>query len=413
MKNFIAHTNETRNELLNSLKYASTVDDLFKQVPIKFSNFDLGEALSELETQKNIKRLASFNKTDYATFVGGGIYNKYIPAAVNYIAQRFEFLTAYTPYQPEISQGTLQIIYEYQTMISRLTGMDIANASMYDGATASAEAIIMSHRIARGKKNKALVSNNINPDYKEVIKTYCWAENIEIEWFDTVPEACEDYCCVLMQYPNYYGEIEKIQKTNTTLAVIANPSALAILAPPSDADIVVGDIQSLGIPMSCGGPHAGFMACKEQYMRQMPGRLVGKTVDADGNIAYTLTIQTREQHIKREKATSNICSNQSLIALCATLYLSLIGEKGFKEASILSTKLAHLLSEKLAQKGIKTITNSFFNEFVIEVNSSDEFLAKLKSVNILGGIKLNSTQILVCTTEMNTEDEIQKYVDTI
>ena len=412
MKNFIAHTENERNEMLNSISYNS-LDDLYKHLPVIFNEYKMDNPLSELETQKKLKALSHTNKTEYSNFMGGGVYNKFIPAGINYLAQRMEFLTAYTPYQPEISQGTLQIIYEYQTMISKLTGMDIANASMYDGGSACAEAVLMAHRISRGKLNKCLISKNINPEYMEVIKTYCWAQSIEIELFDKMPDDCSDYFAVLVQYPDYYGEITEIIKPNTTLIVCANLSALSLLKPPSNADIVAGDIQPLGIPVSFGGPHAGYMACKEAYMRQMPGRLVGASVDADGQKAYTLTIQTREQHIKREKATSNICSNQSLIALCATIYLSLLGEKGFRETGIISADLAHKLSEMLSKKGIKTLNKTFFNEFVIEVPDSDEFLSKLKENNILGGIKLDKNKILVCTTEMNTEEELSEYVNTI
>ena len=413
MKNFIAHTDETRKEMLESISYSS-IEDLFRQVPAKLENFRLSNPLSELEAQREIKALARKNKTEYSNFMGGGVYNKFVPACVNYVAQRFEFLTAYTPYQPEISQGTLQVIYEYQTMIARLTGMDIANASMYDAASACAEAVLMAHRINKGKKNKALISNRINPEYKEVIQTYCWAQNIEIEWFENeLPGNVADFCCVLIQYPDYYGEIPVLSRPDTIYIVCANLSALSILKPPAEADIVVGDIQPLGISMSFGGPHAGYMACKEAYMRQMPGRLVGRTVDADGKQAFTLTIQTREQHIKREKATSNICSNQSLIALSATLYLSLLGEKGFRETGILSANLAHALSRMLNGKGIKTLNKNFFNEFVIEVNDADKFLEDLKSEGILGGIKLDKRHILVCTTEMNTEEEIINYVESI
>ncbi len=412
MKNFIAHTNETRNQILKEIS-RSTIEDLFKQIPAKYEEFNLGNAISELDTQRKIKKIANNNSVNYANFVGGGVYNKFIPACVNYIAQRFEFLTAYTPYQPEISQGTLQVIYEYQTMISKLTGMDIANASMYDAGSACAEAILMAHRIARGKKNKALVSEKLNPEYKEVIKTYCWAQNIQIDWFKEQPQNIEEYCCIMIQNPDYFGEINAIEKREATLIVVANLSALSILEPPSEADIVVGDIQPLGISMSFGGPHAGYMACKEAYMRQMPGRLVGKTIDTDGNEAYTLTIQTREQHIKREKATSNICSNQSLVALSATLYLSLLGEAGFKETGIISAKLAHMLSNKLNRIGIKTLNKNFFNEFVIEVENSELFLNKLKQAGILGGIRLNENRILVCATEMNTEEEILAYIDAI
>ncbi len=412
MKNFIAHTDDIRQEMLESINYSS-IEDLFKQIPIQFENFKMSEPLSEMETQKKIKALAKKNKTEYISFLGGGVYNKFIPAAVNYVAERFEFLTAYTPYQPEISQGTLQIIYEYQTMIARITGMDIANASMYDGGSACAEAVLMAHRIQRGKKHKALISNSLNPEYKEVIKTYTWAQGIDVEWFDKMPDDVSDACCVLVQYPNYYGEIEPIPKTDTTLIVCANLSTLSILEPPYDADIVVGDIQPLGIAANFGGPHAGYMACKEAYMRQLPGRLVGRTLDADGNQAFTLTIQTREQHIKREKATSNICSNQSLIALSATLYLSLVGEKGFRETGIISANNAHALSKMLEGKGIKTINKNFFNEFVIEVPDTDTFLKKLKSANILGGIKLDNNKILVCTTEMNSEEDILAYIEAV
>ncbi len=413
MKNFIAHTDDIRNKMLEEIS-CSSMEDLFKQVPIKLKDFNIANPLSELETQREIKAIARKNKTEYSTFMGGGVYNKFIPAAVNYVAQRFEFLTAYTPYQPEISQGTLQVIYEYQTMIARLTGMDIANASMYDASSACAEAVLMAHRICKGKKNRALISNRLNPEYKEVIKTYCWAQDIEIEWFENeLPDNTADYFCVLIQYPDYYGEIPVLSKPDTIYIVCANLSALSIIKPPVEADIVVGDIQPLGIAMNFGGPHAGYMACKEAYMRQMPGRLVGRTLDADGRQAFTLTIQTREQHIKREKATSNICSNQSLIALAATLYLSLLGEKGFRETGVISANLAHALSRMLKGKGVKTLNDNFFNEFVVEIDDADKYLANLKEQGIFGGIKIDKRHVLVCTTEMNTEEEIINYVEAV
>lgn len=407
MKNFLAHNDEIRKEMLEEISCAS-IEDLFKHIPVKMKSFDLSEAMSELETQKLVKTLANKNKTDYVSFIGGGCYNKFIPAAISQVAQRFEFLTAYTPYQPEISQGTLQVMYEYQSMICMLTGMDVANASVYDGGSACAEAISMACRISR--KHNALVSNRLNPEYKEVIKTYAWGAGIELVWFDEIPENNADYACVLVQNPDYYGELTTITSVDTLLIVCTTPASLSVIKPPVEADIVVGDIQTLGIPMSFGGPHAGFMACKEKYMRQLPGRLAGKTLDADGNIAYTLTLQTREQHIRREKATSNICSNQALVALEAALYLSLLGEKGFKQTGILSANLAHSLAEKLSEKGYKVLNKNFFNEFVLEVNNADEFLSKLKSNNILGGLKLADNKILVCATEMNTEEEIEEYV---
>lgn len=412
MKNFLVHTDEVKREMLESIN-ASSIEDLFRQIPQKARMEKLGfeNPLSEMEVQKRIKSLAKKNNTDYATFLGAGAYNKFIPACISQVANRFEFLTAYTPYQPEISQGTLQVMYEFQTMICRLTGMDISNATMYDAASACAEAVLMAVRIS--KKNKVLLSNNLNPEYIDVIKTYCWANEIELNLFDELPEDTKDYACVLIQNPDFYGEITELTRPDCLLAVCVEISSLGILKPPSDADIVVGDIQTLGIPMEFGGPHAGFIACKEKFMRQIPGRLAGRTVDADGNPAYCLTIQTREQHIKREKATSNICSNQALMGLCATLYLTLLGEEGFRQASYLSAKRAHQLSEKLAEKGIKTLNKQFFNEFVIEVKDADNLLSKLKENGIIGGMKLDDRKILVAATEMNTDEDIQAYVKSI
>ena len=410
MKNFIAHSEEERQEMLNAIS-CNSVDDLFKTLPIKMAELKLDEPLSEMQTQKKVKALAKKNNIDYVSFLGGGVYNKFIPAAIAQVAQRFEFLTAYTPYQPEISQGTLQVMYEFQTMICRLTGMDVSNASVYDGATACAEALSMAVRLK--KKSKVLVSDKLNPEYKQVIKTYMWAANIELDWFETLPENTADYSAVLIQNPDFFGEVTKLPSIDTLLIVCTRLSALSILKPPVDADIVVGDIQELGIPMEFGGPHAGFLACKDKYVRQLPGRIAGRTIDADGNQAFTLTLQTREQHIRREKATSNICSNQALVALCATLYLSLLGEKGFKQTGIMSNNLAHKLSNKLAEKGIKTLNKEFYSEFLVEVKNSDNFLAKLKENNIIGGLKIDETKVLISVTEMNTEEEIDTYVSLV
>ena len=414
MKNFLVHNDNVKKEMLESIGLKS-IEDLFSQIPTdaKMVNLDLPNALSELETQKAIKKLANKNNTDYVSFLGGGVYNKFIPACISQIAQRFEFLTAYTPYQAEISQGTLQVMYEFQTMISRLTGMDISNATVYDGGTACAEAILMARRIS--KKTKALVANSLNPEYKKVIDTYAWSNDIEVEYFDNLPENTSDYACVLIQTPDYYGEILDIQPVETLLIVCTDISTLSILKPPSEygADIVVGDIQTLGIPQEFGGPHAGFIACKEKHMRQLPGRLAGRTVDKDGKQAFCLTIQTREQHIKREKATSNICSNQALIGLCATVYLSVMGENGFKQAGYLSSKQAHTLAKKLKAKGFKILNNEFFNEFVMEVPDATKTLAKLKSIGILGGIKLDEKRILVATTEMISNEDIDTYISNI
>lgn len=414
MKNFLVHNEKTTQEMCEAIGI-SKVEDLFKQIPqsVRMSELDLPEGLSEMETQRKVKNLAKSNKSDFISFLGGGIYNKFVPACINQVASRFEFNTAYTPYQPEISQGTLQVMYEFQTMICRLTGMNISNATVYDAGTACAEAILMACRIS--KKYKVCVLNSLNPEYKRVIETYTNSQGIEVDWVDEIPQATKDYAGVLVQTPNYYGEIIQPKEVECLSIICCDPSSLAILKTPAEmgADIAVGDIQTLGIPMNFGGPSAGFIACREKLMRQLPGRLAGRTVDKDGKQAFCLTIQTREQHIKREKATSNICSNQALIGLCATLYLSVMGNKGFRQASYLSTKNAHILADKLKEKGYKILNTNFFNEFVLEVPNADDFLARLENNNILGGIKLDDKKILVATTEMISDEDIDLYIKSI
>lgn len=414
MKNFLVHNEKTTQEMCEAIGI-SKVEDLFKQIPqsVRMSELDLPEGLSEMETQRKVKNLAKANKSDFISFLGGGIYNKFVPACINQVASRFEFNTAYTPYQPEISQGTLQVMYEFQTMICRLTGMDISNATVYDAGTACAEAILMACRIS--KKYKVCVLNSLNPEYKRVIETYTNSQGIEVDWVDEIPQATKDYAGVLVQTPNYYGEIIQPKEVECLSIICCDPSSLAILKTPAEmgADIAVGDIQTLGIPMNFGGPSAGFIACREKLMRQLPGRLAGRTVDKDGKQAFCLTIQTREQHIKREKATSNICSNQALIGLCATLYLSVMGNKGFRQASYLSTKNAHILADKLKEKGYKILNTNFFNEFVLEVPNADDFLTRLENNNILGGIKLDDKKILVATTEMISDEDIDLYIKSI
>ena len=414
MKNFLVHNENVKKQMLETIG-VNSIADLFKQIPdaARMKGLNLEDPLSELEVQRRVKSLAAKNKTGFINFMGGGVYNKFVPACISQVAGRFEFLTAYTPYQAEVAQGTLQIMYEFQSMISRLTGMDIANATVYDGATACAEAILMAVRISK-KSQKVLVHKNLNPEYMRVVKTYAWAGDIEIEVFDNLPDNLADYACVLIQNPDYYGEIRELSALDESLLIVCTDlSTLSIIKPPAEygADIVVADIQSLGIPMNFGGPHAGVIACKEKYMRQMPGRLAGRTVDKDGNQAFTLTIQTREQHIKREKATSNICSNQALMGLWVTLYLSVMGEKGFRQAGYLSAMNAHKLARGLADKGYKILNDNFFNEFAVDVKDAGKFLAKLKENNILGGIKLDDTTVLVAVTEMISDEDIQLYLE--
>ena len=398
MINFEAHTNDERTQMLKDLGLAST-DDLYKNLPveIKTKGLNLLEPYSELKVTQEIKKLSQANKTDYASFLGGGASRRFIPSAVSQISSRFEFNTAYTPYQAEISQGTLQSIYEYQSMICNLTNQDVSNASMYDAATACAEAVLMAVRIT-GRK-KVLVCRRMNPQYQQVINTYASAADIEIS--NDLSVIGDDVACVILQTPDYFGAIHDVEKlranisdAKTMLICCCDLIALSVLEPPV-CDVVVGDLQPVG------NSHL--------QLRQIPGRIVGRTVDKDGNQAFCLTLQTREQHIRREKATSNICSNQALIALQTTVYLTLMGNAGLRQVAQLSAVNAHKLAKKLMDKGFELQSKNFFNEFVLKVNNSDQFLANLKENNILGGLKLDDNRILVCVTEMNTEEEINNY----
>lgn len=411
MRNFEAHNDDIRNEMLNSLGMKS-FDELFKLIPneCKISSLNMGDPLSELQVQKKISKLASKNKTDLLCFMGGGAYKRFIPSAVNAVASRFEFLSAYTPYQAEISQGSLQIMYEFQTMMCNLTNMDVSNASVYDGATAAAEAILMAIRIS--KIPAAFVSNKVNPNYIDVIKTYLWAQNIELVISETLPQD-KEFGAILYQFPNYFGELEEIPGKKGKELIIASVDlfSLANLEPPK-ADIITGDIQTLGLPLNFGGPYGGFIATKNTYKRQLPGRIAGKTKDRDGKDAYVLTLQAREQHIRREKATGNICSNQALCALMATVYLTVMGKNGIIEASNISYKNAHTLAEALIQKGYKILNKDFYNEFTLQMKpnlTTDKFLNLMKEKGILAGIKIDDDKILVSTSEYLDNDDIEKY----
>lgn len=427
MHNFTAHTNEAREQIKSSLNI-SDVEELFSHIPenARF-NLELPDGISEMNVQKELKSIAAKNNFGMTSFLGGGVYNRFIPSAISQIAQRFEFITAYTPYQPEISQGTLQMIYEFQSMICSLTGMDVSNASVYDGATACAEAVLMSTRIKR--KNKVLISNAINPESKKVIETYCYGVDVEVNYLaeenlKTTSSIGNDYACVLLQMPNYYGELEDIQTISTAtkeagalFIVCADILSLSVMAPPSEfgADIVVGDFQSLGLSMSYGGAHGGFMATTEKNMRQLPGRIAGMTIDTEGKRAFTLTLQAREQHIRRERATSNICTNHGLMVLCATVYMSLMGNEGMKQATLLSAQNAKKLADGISKiNGYKVLNKSFLNEFIIETPcSAQKVLDTMQKENILAGIKLDENKILACTTEMNTDEEISTYLQVL
>ncbi len=431
MNNYKANSESIIKEMLESIG-EKNIEGLFSIIDEKarMKELPLSEALSEMEVQKKIKAIAKKNKTDYSYFIGAGAYKRFIPAAISNISSRFEFNTAYTPYQPEISQGTLQVIYEFQSMICDITGMEVCNASVYDAGNACAESVLMAARISG--KNKILVSRCLNPQYIEVIKTYAHAGGIIIEEvnekdyktdFNSIRGKLSsgDYAGLIIQNPNFYGTIEDIdiiktleKSPKTMLITCLEMISATVLKKPSfyNTDIVAGDVQSFGNSLSFGGPYAGFIAALDKYKRQLPGRIVGRTVDAEGKQAFTLTLQAREQHIRREKATSNICSNQGLAVLNAVLYLSLSGKKGVEQAAYLSAKNADILQKGLRKKGYNILNNNFFNEFVLETENADNFLTKMKEQKIIAGYKLNNTQILVCTTEYNTEEEIETFIKT-
>ncbi len=412
MRNFEAHTNEIREEMLKEIGVCD-VEDFFDVIPraCRLEKLNLDAPLSEMKAKKELLGLAKKNKTDYISFVGGGAVKKFVPSAIGGVASRFEFLSAYTPYQPEISQGTLQIMYEFQTMICNLTNMDVSNASVYDGASACAEGCLMAVRIS--KVRNIFISSKLNPNYIEVIKTYLWAQDIKFTVGDK-PNEDEEYGGKIYAYPDCFGELsEPYQKTKKELIIACvDLSLLPCIEPPS-VDIVVGDYQPFGLNLSFGGPYGGFIAVKDAYKRQLVGRIAGRTVDKDGKIAYVLTLQAREQHIRRSKATGNICSNQALTALCATLYLSLIGKSALVEMGQFSYTLAHKLSKMLADIGYETLNKEFFNTFTIKMKNgmnSKTFLSRLKKNNILGGVEMGDDKVVITTTELNDFDELDDYV---
>jgi glycine dehydrogenase subunit 1 len=440
---FIPNTEAERNEMLQKIGL-SKIEDLFSDVPkeFRYPDLNLPEAVSEMEALQNLKDLAIANDStdDLICFLGAGAYNHYIPASVDAIITRGEFLTAYTPYQPEVSQGTLQAIFEYQSLVASITGMDVSNASHYDGATAAAEACVLAYHHFRGKRNKFILSRYLHPHYRETIKTYFQGyEKIQITG-DNAVEGLQknedllklvDYetAIVYVQYPDFLGRIhdfkafaEQVHAVGAILAVSVNPLALGLIKPPSefDADIVTGEGQPLGIPLSYGGPYLGLFATKNQFVRKLSGRLVGETVDNKGNKGYVLTLTAREQHIRREKATSNICTNQGLIALTSTVYMSLLGKQGLKQVAKLNYDKAHYAADQISKlKGFEVIDlGAFFNEFVVRTPKPvSELNSLLLDYDILGGYDLSNdypeleNHMLLAVTEMNTKDDIDYLVE--
>lgn len=437
---FVPHTDSEREEMLRTIG-VERIEDLFTDVPegYRFPELDLPPGVTEMEVMAELQELASGNASasDLVCFLGAGAYNHYIPAAVDSIIRRGEFLTAYTPYQPEVSQGTLQAVFEYQSMIAALTGMEVSNASHYDGATAAAEAVVMAYHHFRGKRGKVVVSPGVNPEYRATIRTYMQGyENFSMEGDNQIDPLCsveclealidQDTCLVMVQYPDFFGRLydytalgKVAHQAGALLAVAVNPIALGLLKPPSafDADVVVGEGQPLGIPMSFGGPYLGIFAVKKEFVRRIAGRLVGETVDKEGRRAYVLTLTAREQHIRREKATSNICTNQGLIALTSTVYMSLLGKQGLRRVAELCYHKAHYAAEQISEiPGFKVCSDRpFFHEFVVclpEHLNVDDVNASLLEQGILGGYNLEKdypqlkNRMLVAVTEMNSRQDI-------
>jgi len=424
-----------------------TLDDLFKDVPIKhrFPKLDMPLALTEMEAAMELEDIAASNENvrgDLISFLGAGAYNHYIPSVVDHILRRGEFYTAYTPYQPEISQGTLQGIFEYQSLMAVLTDMDVSNASHYDGATAAAEAVNMAYAQFRGKRKKVVISPTVHPQYRAVIHTYTQGMELDLAGddgnadLDSSPEELkalidENTMLVIVQYPDFFGRvydytklIEAAHSQGALVCIVANPIALALFKTPGamGADICVGDGQPLGIPMWYGGPSLGFFTTKKSYVHKMAGRLVGETVDSRGQRAYVLTLTAREQHIKRERATSNICTNEGLLALAAAVYLSVVGKTGLRQVAELCYHKAHYAAEQLSKiKGMGLcFTEPFFHEFALCVNQpAEEVNAHLLEHGILGGYALGQdypalkNHLLIAVTEMNTKEEIDTLVDVL
>lgn len=434
MGSYVPSTAQERQEMLASIGLCS-IDELFSHIPDSLKRkgeLNLPSGKSELEVCRTMEHIAAQNIVFDSIFRGAGAYDHYIPAIVKSVTGKEEFVTAYTPYQAEISQGVLQSIFEYQTMICELTGMDVSNASVYDGTTAAAEAVNM---CCERSRNVVFCSAAAHPDTIEVVKTYCWASGHEFvlvpakdgktDWNSIVPQLDKKTsACLYIQSPNFFGQIEDVQQAAEAVHAVSaklimgcNPIALGLYKTPAElgADIAVGEGQPLGMPLSFGGPYLGFMATTKAMMRKLPGRIVGETTDVDGKRAFVLTLQAREQHIRREKASSNICSNQALCAMTAAVYLAAVGPEGLNQVANLCYQKAHYLMQQLT--AIPGITlryqGPFFHEFVTDQGDANRILLKLEQEGILGGLPLSDGGILWCATEKNSKEDIDRMVGII
>ena len=441
---FTPHTPADRERMLRSIG-ADTIEDLYRHVPKSLrerSRIELPPGLSELDVRRRLADLGCRNATapDWSLFLGGGIYNHFIPSAVDAVISRSEFSTSYTPYQPEVSQGTLQALFEYQTLICQLTGMEVSNAAVYDGASAAAEAVLMARRIQPASRRRVLLSRALHPQYRSVIRTYF--NNLTDVVLEEIPfdrsgatdaehlkkRVDQHTMCVVVGYPNFFGVIEDLSPIQSMCAaagaqlisVTSEALSLGILKPPGEygADIAVGEGQSLGVPMNLGGPAFGFFACQKKFVRNIPGRLVGETVDTDGRRGFVLTLATREQHIRREKATSNICTSQTLCALGATVFMALLGKTGMRRLAEINVARAHGAHGQLVREAgvAAAFAGPFFNEFVVGAPDLKAVFSRCRADKVVPGVELGSMYseladcLLICVTEMNQPEEIEKLV---
>ncbi|MEX2225701.1 MAG: aminomethyl-transferring glycine dehydrogenase subunit GcvPA [Dehalococcoidia bacterium] len=428
---YIPLTDDDRNEMLAKIGAAST-DELFEDIPAAYRKpaLDLPDPLSELELIDEMQALASQNRSagEYACFLGAGAYRHFRPSLVDELVMRGEFLTSYTPYQPEVSQGTLQTIFEFQSVVCELTGMDVANAGMYDGASALAEACLMACAVT-GRRRVA-ISERVHPNWLAVVQGYAHGRGIEV---DVQPHGAfavnEEHACLAVAQPDFYGRMspdaaawgEAAHAAGALYVVAADPISLAMFRPPSDygADIVVAEGQSLGVPLSYGGPYVGLFACREKFVRQMPGRIAGQTKDLDGRTGYVLTLQTREQHIRRERATSNICTSTQLVALATTVYAQTLGPRGLRRVAELCYEKAHYAAGRIAHLEGYTVERDepFFHEFVVRATKPvAEISRALLGRGIIGGLDLRDpmlNRMLICVTEMNSRAEIDAMVEAL
>lgn len=430
MGSYVPNTARDQEQMLKSLGMNS-MDDLFCGIPeeVRLKNgLNIPDGMSELTLRRKMEGIAKKNRIYPTVFRGAGAYRHFIPSIVKHVTAKENLVTAYTPYQAEISQGILQSIFEYQTMICELCGMDVSNASVYDGASAAAEGVAMCRE---RKRSRAFISAAVNPYVLETVKTYCFGNEMELvvipekdgrtdlAWLREQIDA--QTACVYLQHPNYYGNLEDAEEAGkiaheagAKYVMGVNPISLGVLKTPAEygADVAVGEGQPLGLSLAFGGPYLGFMACTEGMMRKLPGRIVGEAIDHNGKKGYVLTLQAREQHIRREKASSNICSNQALCALAVGVYLASMGAEGLRNAALQSASKAHYLSQELGKIGYETENKGeFFHEFVtVSERNSEEVLNALEKEGILGGYPLSDHRILWCCTEVNTKEEIDRAV---